>query len=154
MTYIENNCTLLYGGNIKEYIYYWHKVKHIPFVKTSKVLGTLRTNTFETIPNFDCGKQQKQNTSLLINNNLGISDLFMCCKHLTKFTHQFYKIQRKQHGGQESAKCLQLGHDSCHFFKRLSLGHMLSGSGEKNHELAHNNQLLQVKLVYILPSVE
>ena len=85
---------------------------------------------------------------------LGISDLFMGCKNLTKFTYQFYKIQRKQYGGQESAKRLQLAHDRCHFFKRLSLEHTLSGSGEKNHETAQNNQLFPVKIVSSIPSVE
>ena len=33
------------------YIYYWHKVKHIPFVNITKVLGTLRTKTFERCQN-------------------------------------------------------------------------------------------------------
>ena len=32
---------------VYRYIYYWHKVKHIPFVNTTEVLGTLRTKTFE-----------------------------------------------------------------------------------------------------------
>ena len=57
--------------------------------------------------------------------------MFMGCKHLTQFSHHFFKIQRKQHGGQESAKRLQFGHGSCHFFEILSLEHTHSGSGEK-----------------------
>ena len=54
-----------------------------------------------------CGRQQKQNTSELIKESSGIFDLFIGCKHLTKITHKFYKIQWKQHGGQELAKLLQ-----------------------------------------------
>ena len=40
-----------------------------------------------------------------------------------------------------------LGHDSCNFFKTFSLGHTLSGSGAKSHEMAHNNPLLPVYVV-------
>ena len=50
---------------------------------------------------------EKQNTGDLIKKSHGISDLFIGCKHLTKITNKFYKIQLKQHGGQESAKLLQ-----------------------------------------------
>ena len=49
----------------------------------------------------DCGRQQKQNTSDLIKKSHGHSNLFIGCKHLTKITNKFYKIQRKQHGGHE-----------------------------------------------------
>ena len=106
------------------------------------------------MPNFNCGKQQKQNTSILIKKINGISDLFMGCKHLTKIAHHFYKILRKQHEDQESAKPLHLGNNNCHFFKRLSLEHTLSGTGGKLHETARNNQLLPVRIVYSLPSDE
>ena len=36
---------------------------------------------------------QKQSTSDLIKKRRVISDLFKGCKHLTKITHKFYKIQ-------------------------------------------------------------
>ena len=40
-----------------------------------------------------CGRKQNQNTSDLIKKSHGISDVFIGCKHLTKITHKFYKIQ-------------------------------------------------------------
>ena len=77
--------------------------------------------TFEKETNLNCVKKQKHNASLLIKKNVEISDFFRDCTHLTKFNHLFYKIQRKQHEGQVSAKRLQLGHGGCHFFERLPL---------------------------------
>ena len=46
-------------------VYYCHKVKHIPFDKTTITKADYR----------------------------GILDLFIGCKHLTKITHKFYKNQ-------------------------------------------------------------
>ena len=40
------------------------------------------------------------------------------------------------------------------FFKAFSLEHTLSGSGAKSHEMAHNNPLLPVFVVYCLHTVE
>ena len=60
----------------------------------------------------------------------------------------------KQLGGQESAKPLQYGRDSCNFFKTFSLEHTLSGSGAKSQEMAHNNPILPVYVVYSLHTVE
>ena len=51
------------------------------------------------IPRLYCGRQQKQNTSDLIKKSRGISDLFIGCKHLTKITHRFYKIQQTSRWG-------------------------------------------------------
>ena len=101
-----------------------------------------------------CGRQQKQNTSDLIKKSRGISDLFIGGKHLTKITHKFYKIHLKQHGGQESAKLLQYGRDSCNLFKTFALEHILSQYGAKSHEMVHNNPLLPVYVVYSLHTVE
>ena len=33
-------------------IYYWHKVKHIPFVNFTWDFGTLRIKSYETFQNF------------------------------------------------------------------------------------------------------
>ena len=60
----------------------------------------------------------------------------------------------KKHRGQESAKLLQLGRDSCNFFKTFSLEHTLVGSGAKSHEMAHNKPLLPIYVVYSLHTVE
>ena len=40
------------------------------------------------------------------------------------------------------------------FFKTFSLEHTLSGSGAKRNEIAHNNPLLPVYVVYSLHTVE
>ena len=51
-------------------------------------------------------------------------------------------------------KTFTIGQDSCNFFRTLSLEHTLSGYGAKSHEMANNNQLLPVCVVYNLHTVE
>ena len=38
--------------HFEENIYYWHKVKHIPFDNTTYDLGTVRTENFERYQTF------------------------------------------------------------------------------------------------------
>ena len=83
------------------------------------------------------------NTSDLIKKCHGISDLFIGCKHLTINLTIF----------DEYSKTFT-GRDSCNFFKTFPLEHTLSGSGAKSHEMAHNNPLLPVYVVYSHHTVE
>ena len=74
------------------FIYYGHKFKHIPFDNTTKVLGTIRTESFERYKNIYCDRQQKQNISNLIKKKRWNLWLFIGCNHITKLTHKFTKF--------------------------------------------------------------
>ena len=62
-------------------IYYCHKVKHIRFNNTARVLGTVRTESFEGYQIFIVVDNKSR---IKIKKSRGISDLFTGCKHLTK----------------------------------------------------------------------
>ena len=74
-------------------IYYCHKVKHIAFDITTSVLETVRTETFERYQIFVVVDNKSRIPATLIKKSCGISDLFIGCKHITKITHKFDKIQ-------------------------------------------------------------
>ena len=42
------------------FIYYCHKVKHVPFDNTTKVLGTVRTETFERYQKFTVADNKRR----------------------------------------------------------------------------------------------
>ena len=64
-----------------------------PLITPLRFLETVRTETFERYQKLIVVDKKKQNTSNLIKKIHGISDLLIDCKHLTKITHKFYKIQ-------------------------------------------------------------
>ena len=76
------------------HIYYWHKVKHIPFMNFTWDFGTLRIKSYETfktfVINFD-----KNNivTSNIMRKRKSMHKLTKGCNCTKKITHKILKIQ-------------------------------------------------------------